>query len=181
MPYKNPEDKIANDKAYREANKDKILAQKKAYYRAHLKINKKYYRAYYKANKEKIKAQREANKKRIKAYNKAWREANREKITTLGKAYYQTNKGARNAMTKAYQERKKQNDFITTEEDKQIATWIYTMTSKLTETTGIKWHVDHIKPLSKGGMHSLNNLQIVPAIWNLQKNNNNEERWNGKD
>ena len=61
--------------------------------------------------------------------------------------------------------------------DKQLARWVYFMSVKLTETTGIKWHVDHIKPLSRGGAHSLDNLQIVPATWNLQKSNNNEEKW----
>jgi len=164
MPYKNPEDKIANDKVYREANRDKLLAQKKAYYRVHYEVNKEKMRAYYEANKEKMRAYYEANKETIKAYRKVWGEKN---------------KGVINSRSRVYQAKKKQKDCITSSEDKQMAKWIYTTASKLTETTDIVWHVDHIKPLSKGGMHSLNNLQIVPAQWNLQKNNNNEERWNG--
>lgn len=31
------------------------------------------------------------------------------------------------------------------------------------------WHVDHIKPLSKGGLHHEDNLQILTAAINLQK------------
>ena len=41
--------------------------------------------------------------------------------------------------------------------------------------TGIKWHVDHIKPVSKGGKTSWDNLQVVPARWNQQKSNKHEQ------
>ena len=33
MPYKNPEDKIANDKAYREANREQLNQKRREYYR----------------------------------------------------------------------------------------------------------------------------------------------------
>ncbi len=33
----------------------------------------------------------------------------------------------------------------------------------------IKYHVDHIRPLSKGGSHQLENLRIVTAEFNLKK------------
>jgi 5-methylcytosine-specific restriction endonuclease McrA len=141
-------------------------------------------KAYYEANKEKLdarsKAWYEANKEKRNAQKREYYKKNKAMLTAKKEVYRLANKGMYNALKKAYKERKKKNDLITTQEDKQMAKWVYTMASKLTEVTGTKWHVDHIKPLSKGGMHSLDNIQIVPALWNLQKNNTTEERWNGK-
>jgi len=37
-----------------------------------------------------------------------------------------------------------------------------------------KFHVDHIIPISLGGEHHPDNIQVVPAKLNLQKNNNLE-------
>jgi len=171
MPHKNPEDR----KAWYEGNKEK-------------------YKAYYRANIEKIEAYREANKERTRAYSKmhykanrekilakkmAYRKVNKEKRKTYMKSYNEANRGKLNAYAKTYQANKQKNNCIISSEDKQIARWVYTMSSKLSKITDVKWEVDHIRPLSKGGTHSLDNLQIVPATWNRAKQNFNEERWNG--
>ena len=34
---------------------------------------------------------------------------------------------------------------------------------------GDSFHVDHIKPLAKGGLHTSSNLMVIPAICNLRK------------
>ena len=77
------------NKAYREANKEKLA-----------EYNKTYNKAYREANKEKIAAQKkayyEANKEKLaeynKTHNKTYREANKEKIAAKNKAWYYTNK-----------------------------------------------------------------------------------------
>jgi len=49
---------------------------------------------------------------------------------------------------------------------------------KLRESvTGTKWHVDHIQPVSKGGIGTFDNIQVVPALWNRQKSNKHSERF----
>ena len=40
--------------------------------------------------------------------------------------------------------------------------------------TGIKWHVDHIIPLQGklvSGLHTVENLQVIPAKINMRKGN----------
>jgi hypothetical protein len=105
-------------KAYREANKDKIAEQKKAYYEANKDKIKAYReankdkiaeqkKAYYEANKDKFKSYRKANKKKIAEYHKAYREANKEKIAEKTKSYYEANKEKIAEYYKAYREANK--------------------------------------------------------------------------
>lgn len=39
------------------------------------------------------------------------------------------------------------------------------------EITGHDWHIDHMIPLSKGGKHSWDNLQVIPWLINIMKKN----------
>ena len=59
--------------------------------------------------------------------------------------------------------------------DKQISALCYEAARRVSECLGIKFHVDHIIPLSKDGKHAPHNLQIVPAKWNLSKSNSNSD------
>lgn len=83
---------------------------------------------------------------------------------------YRTNEKINN---KTYRYRaKKFNDasVLTQEENERILT-IYKECAKLTKETGIPHHVDHIYPISKGGKHHPNNLQILTATENIRKSN----------
>ena len=60
--------------------------------------------------------------------------------------------------------------------EKQEIYAIYSKSKNLnTEAGFIKYHVDHIKPLSKGGKHHPSNLQILLAEENLRKSDKYEE------
>lgn len=87
------EQNAAYMKAWREANREKLLAKRKAYCEA---------------NKEHIaactKAYREANKEQKAACNKAWYETNREKILAQKKVYNAANRESIAARMKVYNE-----------------------------------------------------------------------------
>jgi len=46
---------------------------------------------------------------------------------------------------------------------------VYEECRRISQTTGIPHHVDHIVPLAKGGQHHPSNLQILTAEANLKK------------
>lgn len=45
----------------------------------------------------------------------------------------------------------------------------YLLAEKLTNETGVKYAVDHIQPLFKGGKHHQDNLQVITALDNARK------------
>ena len=155
MAYKDLEKKKATQKAYNEANKDKIKAYNEAYYEA----SKEKRKAHYEANKDKIKAYNEANKDKIKAQKKAYYEAN--------SAYYIEKARFREKVLNKLQRPSWYNS--------KLVNKIYNKCHKLNKIAGfIKYHVDHIVPLqgkNVSGLHVQGNLEIILASANLSKSN----------
>lgn len=62
-------------------------------------------------------------------------------------------------------------DILVTAEDKRAYKELSAQCDELFRQTGIKHHVDHIQPLSKGGLHAPENFQILTESENLSKGN----------
>ena len=55
--------------------------------------------------------------------------------------------------------------------------FIYRLCRLITNQTGVAHHIDHIIPLSKGGVHREWNLRILPASENLSKADKFDDEW----
>jgi hypothetical protein len=87
--------------------------------------------------------------------------------------YVRTEKGS--AVRKATKERRrafhKNNTPLTlSKEERQYINYLY-WKMKIMRKNGFDVHVDHIIPISKGGLHIPENLQIIPGEDNLRKTN----------
>lgn len=151
----NPEKSIAIRKKCQEKNKEKYAAAAKKYYTNNKEKCAASSKKYYKNNKERIltrRAEYYINNKEKHAVNaKKWWEANPDK-----RSVYETKRRA---------EKLNQTPRLTQDEKRQIEL-IYKKSREL----GSGWQVDHIRSLSKGGLHRPDNLQIVLKSYNLQKN-----------
>ena len=183
-------------KEYYQKNKGKIKAQSKAYNQNNKERVEEIRAAYYQRHKELISAKNkkhyEKNKEHANATSKKYYKANKEKQRALVKEYYANNKEKAIACKKAWREANKDKISVhaanrralkfratirLTELDKFVIEEIYNLARIRTEQTGFDWHVDHNKPLTKGGLHKPTNLQVVPATWNLAKGNRSEDKW----
>lgn len=161
----NKERRALVGKIYQEANKDKIAAAKKAYYLANKDNHSKLTKAYYAANKE-----------RHNQITKAYYEANRDKMEKWRKAYYVANKdklcaqGARRRALRMGQTPANVNHkFIQTFYDQAVRLTKAWSAPHIDPKFRVAFAVDHIIPISKGGLHDPSNLQVIPAIVNIRK------------
>jgi hypothetical protein len=94
------------------------------------------------------------NKEKSRNYNKKWKLENQHKVL------------AKESRRRA---RIKNQLCILNREDELIIQEIYKARKRISDCTGVQFHVDHIYPIAKGGLHKLSNLQLLPAKINIRK------------
>lgn len=150
-------------KAYRDANREKIAADKARYYSERAEERKKYVGEWQKANKDRRVAYRAKwtakNAAEMKAIRRAWVLANPDKV----RAARRRREMAKNGAVPDWADRKEMRRF-------------YLEAGRLTRETGIPHTVDHIVPIVSDlvcGLHCEANLQVMPHAANAAKGN----RW----
>ena len=122
-------------------------------------------------------------------YKKEYRQKAKEKVYAYNRMYHEKyperrkewvrignkNQAAAKSMYN-HKRRALSKNVVFSELDELIYEEAQDLAQKRGQLTNFQWHVDHIVPLFHKNACGLNNgfnLQVVPAKWNLQKNNKN--------
>ena len=124
-----------------------------------------YTRKWRKANPEKVRAQ---NRRRLQK-KREWAAANPDKTKRAEHKWRNNNKDKRNAITAARYARKLGLTPKLSAEEKRRVTQFYHTARVMTELMGEPYHVDHIKPLIKRGLHHPDNMQVLRGRDNQSK------------
>jgi hypothetical protein len=119
---------------------------------------------------------------KIRANN--WAKSNKEKRlaivkksrtkTTVWKKYKNNWKSVNGQSAEARAIRLQRIPKWATKEDLWLIREAHLLARVREKVTGFKWHVDHIIPLKGSlvsGLHLPDNIQVIPAIMNIRKNN----------
>ena len=124
-----------------------------------------------KENPEKEKQNRERfykkNRERLLAKKREDYKNNREKI--LQKALDWQARNLDKARVRNSKRRSKKRNATHLDHDPKIELTLIRQCQSLQKRLGIKFEVDHIVPISKGGFHHHLNLHVIPAYWNRVK------------
>jgi 5-methylcytosine-specific restriction endonuclease McrA len=164
MPYKDPKAKRAYDAFYRAEHREERAAYNAAYY------------AVYNA----------AHREEKAAHNAVYNAAHCEEKAAAAAAYYATHRAELLAYNAAYAKanpdkvrdkeatrRARKADAFIEAIDRQVVFARDQGTCGICQTAVAPegWHLDHKQPLSKGGQHSYDNVQVSHPVCNLRKGN----------
>ena len=175
MAYKDPEKKKAIDKAYRERNPEKMAAKDKSYRERNREKMAAKDKSYRERNPEKIasknKTYRERNREREAAKCKAWRGRNPERVKVNKRLWRERNPEFGTEYTRR-RRASKRNAFVPLTANEKAKLLILERTRQELQTeTGRAYHLDHILPISHGGIHHPMNLRILDGGENSSKCN----------
>ncbi len=113
------------------------------------------------------------NRERVLAEKKEYRETNRVVIRATQKVYRDSEKGRSKNAEEARERRalKKKSCVPLTHSEREQMLLLEKTRRQLCEETGQEYHIDHIIPLSRGGLHHPTNTRIIEGKDNLLKSN----------
>ena len=118
----------------------------------------------------------------VNAKNKANYDKDPKKRLEVVKVWRNSNKD----LIKGYDKQTQAKRRVPTELS-ELDTFVWQEAHRLSELRssflGGDWHIDHIVPINHKQACGLNNgfnLQVVPAVWNMQKGNRNMNKWMGQ-
>ncbi|QJB21980.1 glycolate dehydrogenase [Xanthomonas phage FoX5] len=160
--------KCERDAAWASANREK-KRRNVAKYRA---ANRDKAAAYYAANRERVAIYRAENADKARAYRAARYAANPEKAVAKVAAWRAANPDKKRALhTKRRAVKLAAIPADWSEFDAFVIEEAHAACKRRAELHGEPFHVDHMVPLTRGGLHCATNIQVIPARLNLRKGN----------
>jgi predicted DNA-binding protein len=152
--------------------------------------NKKERKAYCKRNPEKVsqsmknwnlknpgrnaaiaKEWRQKNKEYVNAVSRKWKKNNPEKVKEMIESRIQKDRDSYLAERRMARAKRRAilKERLHPEHNFEIEKVLTDQCKRLYKKFGVKFEVDHIVPLDKGGWHHHLNLQVIPMVWNRRK------------
>ena len=148
-------------------------ARAKAWRRANPQRAKENHRRWRAANKDKLsrwgRRWRLANRDKTRQYSAAWRRNNPEKMRACIRAWARTYPERRAVVDANRRARKLAATVPLSKAERDKVRRFYVEARRLTKSRGEPYHVDHIKPLVRGGLHHPSNMQVLRGVENLKK------------
>lgn len=179
---KNKESIIAYQKQYVIDNRDKVVAKRKVTTLANKETRREYKKVYYAKNAEILKAKA-----------KAWQDANKDRARLRAKAYGKSHAEERAEYNKRYRKANHQKILVDVKNRKlkkllvggklssDIRIRLYDIQGGLCpccgEILGENFHLDHIVPISLGGLNDDSNVQLLRDKCNLEKSDTPASIW----
>jgi 5-methylcytosine-specific restriction endonuclease McrA len=129
---------------------------------------------------EKQRKYHEDNREAVRAYKRRHHAENRKTILEKQQQYYKANPqltGLNYAVSASPLTEEELLNGHTRASVNASLRFDYLLRDLIIEKTGINHHVDHIAPLSRGGLHTLGNIRVIPAKANISKSNKFDHEW----
>lgn len=126
---------------------------------------KEYKRQWRIKNPDKIREYQERHRERNKARSKKWREENYDRFRELVRNWQIKN----NEKTRIYTSNRKRGTRGIKINKSEIHNWETKLCGICNKKIKGDYHLDHIIPLSRGGLHDVSNLQLAHPLCNRMK------------
>ena len=123
---------------------------------------KRYSRQRYAANLEN-------SRKYVREYARRWKVANREAVREYDRQWYAANAVKRIAKESGRRAKKREQRPVLTAVERAQYQEFFDIARARTVQTGVKWVVDHDRPLARGGLDHPSNLAVIPETINSAK------------
>jgi hypothetical protein len=163
----------AKSKALYLANPDRARAVSKAWYERNKERSRENNRRWIDTNADR---ERQARARRLatpegkamrRRVGQKYRANNKERIAEADRQYRQTNPEIGRAAVN--RRRSRVLSARVGEADPKAIASLYALAAHMEKIKGEKYHVDHVIPLSKGGLDHHSNMVVMPATMNLRK------------